>query len=273
VQFNRVYGVDFSGGQNAHRHIWIATCEPHGERLQVTCCVPAGELGNIRGLAPALEAVRHLVASEPGSLFGMDFPFSIPEKILGDSTWKSFAVSLPERFAGPVEFCRKLHALAAGEEPKRACDREARTPFSAINLRIFRQTFQGIGAILGPLVRDDLACVLPMQSLTPGRAAIIEVCPASSLRCIGIRSEGYKGRTAANMAKREEILHRLTSQHGVDDLDPSLKQRVLGDKGGDALDAIIAATAAHAAWRQGDLVKTAGTSTEQLEGRVYYRLN
>lgn len=273
AEFNPIYGVDFSGGQNAHRYIWVAKCEPQRERLRVVSCRQAGELEGATGLEPALASLRRLIASEPGSLAGMDFPFSVPAGMMQGLAWEQFAKSLYEKFSGPLAFSETMHTLTGGSEPRRAGDVAARTPFSPINRRVVYQTFHGTGGVLWPLVRDGVACVLPAQVRVPGRATVIEVCPASTLISIGIKSKLYKGKMPAHRAKRQEILERLTSRHCVEVPDAPLRERVLSNTGGDALDAIIAATAAFAAARLGDLHEGPRNPIERLEGRIYFRLD
>jgi hypothetical protein len=283
----RVFGIDFSGAADAHRLIWVAECEPAAGGLRVLSCMAASDRFGAKSRDEAYQALTALVRSEPRGLFGFDFPFSVHAALVraegaGDGAvagaWKRFAAGLADRFSSPGQFKDALLErgvrLTGHKELKRLTDREAGTPFSATNLRLYRQTYYGIGSVLGPLVRGGAARVPPFQPPLPGKATVIEICPASTLKkALGIEPAGYKGRGADRRGRRAEIFARLVRGGYVEPVGRGVEEKVVEDTGGDGLDAVIGAAAAHAASALGDVEQAPRSAEEALEGRVYYRLS
>lgn len=267
-----IFGVDFSGARDAHRLIWVARCKPDGHGLVVLDCAPVREIRGARDRGAALMSLRKLVASEPDGLFGMDFPFSVPQEMWLGGDWVTFASTFTQRWTDPVMFRKRMLELTGRKEPKRRIGEDAKTPFCSVNLRIFRQTYYGIGRVLGPLLHYSKARVLPFQRYEPGVATVIEVCPASTRGSIGIKSAGYKGRTSACADKRADVLRKLEGEFGVRISNETLRERIVSDQGGDALDSVIAARAVLSALQHGDLTTEARDDVEAVKGRVYFRL-
>jgi hypothetical protein len=140
---------------------------------------------------------------------------------------------------------------------------------SHYNLRLYRQTYFGIRDVLHPLVRDHLACVLPMQRMLRGRPWVLEICPASTLKHCGLYLPGYKRGGDAGCAARERILEGLEATGSLDILSSDLRARVLSNRGGDALDSVIAALATFRALRDPALLVVERSAAYALEGYVY----
>ena len=264
---NRIYGVDFSAAKDAGRRIWIAAGAVWGDTLRIERCGPAERLPDSgRGRDESLSALRTFVAGSGACAFGFDFPFGLPRALVRQDDWEPFVLSFPGEYASPEAFRRSCRETAGGRELKRVTDREARTPFSPYNLRLFRQTYHGIRDLLHPWVRDRLACVLPMQGAAAGRPWVLEICPASTLKA---RWDDlyvpYKGATHERRVARERILDRLEVAGAVSIPDPAVRARVLDDDGGDALDSVIAAFATLEALRDVDPADEAYL----IEGYVY----
>jgi hypothetical protein len=119
-------------------------------------------------------------------------------------------------------------------------------------------------------MRDQQACVLPMQESLPGRSWVLEICPASTLK---LRWDDvylpYKGRTDGHRAVRERILERLESTGRVLVPGVAVRSEILGDRGGDALDSVIAAFATFEALQGRDLFLAGDAGIYALEGYVY----
>jgi hypothetical protein len=246
---DRIYGVDFSGAQDAGRRIWLAEGPVQEGRLRVERCYPAEALpGSGRDRQAALGALRARIAGSPGAAFGLDFPFSLPLPLLeGTGSWETFARAFPDDYPTADAFRQSCRARHPDGELKRATDRETKTPFSAYNLRLYRQTYYGIREVLHPLAREGTACVLPMQARCPGRAWVLEICPASTLKWAGLPAQGYKARTEQGRRTREAILSGIEAQGQVELASPSLRARIIEEEGGDALDSVIAAWATYRA--------------------------
>lgn len=264
----RILGVDFSGASDAGRKIWIAEGRRNAKgAFALEACIPAIDLPG-SGAAPAetiLALVRYL-GSLGEARIGCDFPFSLPKNQLNARTWRSFVLDYQERYPDAESFRAAFRAQPEAAEFKRQTDRVAKTPFNAHNLRLYRQTWWGIAGVLGPLVRKSAAIVYPQQELRPGKPVLIEVCPASTLKSIGLYPS-YKGRGAALRRARLRILDGLVTRGALTAPSTSLRKLLLDNAGGDALDAVIAAVATARA----DLTPKPD-ALQRLEGRVFYEI-
>lgn len=265
--FSRFVGVDFSASTTAGRGIWVAVGEPREGRLTVDRLLPARDLpeGGI-DRATALAALRAFLAAQTGALIGLDFPFGLPASMVEAPDWRSFALDFPRRYPDADGFRAACRARTGGRELKRRTDVAARTPFCAYNLRVYRQTWWGIAEILAPLLDADAVAVPPMVPVTDDRPALAEICPASTLKRIGLYPS-YKGRGPAPASARATILDRMRGEGVV--LPDDLARIALADPGGDALDAVIAAFASwQVAQRPADLV--ACDHIDRIEARVLF---
>ena len=264
-----IYGVDFSGGANAGKKIWIASgCVENGA-LRIDECRRAQDLpGSGADRDPALAALRAFIAAQPDSAIGLDFPFSLPRALLGEDGWPRFVESFPERFPTPESFRAACRAASGGAELKRVTDLECRTPFSPYNLRLYRQTYYGLRDVLGPLARRRRVCVLPMQPARPGRPWLLEICPASTLKRANLYG-AYKGKTPRHRSMRARILGWLRTEGGLSLAPAATRSAILADADGDALDSVIAAWATFRAAREVDHRVLRRNGTYALEGYVY----
>jgi Protein of unknown function (DUF429) len=271
----RAIGVDFSGARDAGRAIWIAEGRVGPGGLALEDCRPAEKLpGGARDRATALAALVDHLGAQSDAVIGCDFPVGLPEKLVRETDWPAFLARFPKRHASAETFradCRKRSA----EETKRCTDKVASTPMCAWNLRLYKQTYHGIANVLAPLVALGRATVGPMQEPIAGRAWILETCPASVLKKLGLYEEhkSYKvrsrvGREVAR-ARRQIILDFLVSAGRLREPSTDLRTTLLDDRGGDALDAVIAALAAAAALRR---KHQPANKAERIEGRVYFAI-
>ncbi len=245
----RIIGVDFSGARDAGARLWIA--EAIADRkgpLRVIRCVKGEELpGSGRVREVCLGALTAFLAEEGEAAIGLDFPFGLPHPLVQADSWTGFVLRFPERFPSVREFREVCGQETGGKEMKRATDREARTPFSPYNLRLFRQTYYGVRMLLHPLIQDDRARAVPMQSPAPGKPVLLEICPATTLKR---EAQGrglyqpYKGRGETYRRQRQAILEHFEARRRVAFETPGIRERLLDDSGGDALDSVLAAIGA-----------------------------
>ena len=261
----KIAGVDFSGARDAGRHIWIAEGVPGGKGLQIESLKRADQLpdGGVR-IEEAMRGLRTRILALKGSIIGLDFPFSIPAKLIEQSTWSEFINDFTRRYETSEDFRKKCRTKTEGKELKRATDIEAEVPWSAYNLRIYRQTWAGIRYILAPLISENRVRVIPTQTPREGMPILAETCPASFLKHEGLYSP-YKGRTPDLQKTRSSILAEITKRNYLMPVTGKTRRRVVEDVGGDALDAIIAAVCAT---RIDDLAPR--SALERLEARVYF---
>lgn len=263
----RILGIDFSGASDAGARIWIATAQSHDGPLVIEDCRPAMQLpGGAKAPPDALAALRAYIIAEADTIAGCDFPFSLPLGLVEEKDWRSFALDFTRRYPTPLDFHDRCHQATGGIETKRRTDREDRTPFNSFNLRLYRQTWWGIGHLLAPLVARNQASVWPQMPRRVNKPTLLEVCAACSL----IRLDhypSYKGRTPAHRKARAGILDLLIAREWLAPPKRRLRSLLLDNSGGDALDAVIGAVAVNRA----DLSRKPDR-IDRLEGRVFYKL-
>jgi hypothetical protein len=118
---------------------------------------------------------------------GLDFPFSLPRRLVEANNWEEFVLSFSSRYPDAEKFRQSCWGTAGNCEEKRDTDRKSKTPFSPYNRRLYRQTYYGIRDVLVPLVRDKVVSVLPMQGVASDKPRLLEVCPAYTLERMGQR--------------------------------------------------------------------------------------
>lgn len=263
----RILGIDFSGASDAGAKIWVATARKNDGPLVIEDCRPALLLPNgARAPDGALAALRTYVTAEADTIAGCDFPFSLPFDLIQARDWYSFALDFTRRYPTPLDFHDLCHRATGGIEVKRRTDKEDRTPFNSFNLRLYRQTWWGIGHLLAPLVATKSARVWPQMPRQRDKPLLVEVCAACSL----IRLDhypSYKGRTPAHRKARAGIVDLLIARGWLSPPKRSLRSLLLDNTGGDALDAVIGAVAVNRAdfTRKPDRI-------DRIEGRVFYEL-
>ena len=265
----RIYGVDFSGAKQAGRQIWVTAGGTEGQALRIDDCRRGDTLpGSSRQRGQCLVALRALIAGESHGAFGFDFPFGLPATLVDEESWESFVLAFPDLYEGADGFREACREAGAGSEFKRVTDRDSQTPFSPYNLRLYRQTYYGIGEVLHPLVRDQVGWVLPMQKPLPDRPWVLEVCPASTLKAQDLYA-AYKGGERQKRETREGILQSLVEKGLLVAPDRAMRAMLVGDAGGDALDSVIAALATAGALRRPDGLVPSGDDNYAVEGYVY----
>jgi hypothetical protein len=263
----RIIGIDFSGGVNAGRKIWIASGRVEQGALTIEDCVRGEALpDSSRQRAECLAALCAFIRSSGDALIGLDFPLSLPHALIAEKQWAPFIRSFSVRYATPQDFRRACFTAAHGRELKRATDIEAKTPFAPYNLRLYRQTYYGLRDVVAPLVRDRSACVLPLQRNRSGLPRLIEICPASTLKRMKLYRP-YKGKSI-EQRKARALIWRSLQREGLK-LTSHLKPIVLADPEGDALDSIIAAWATYRAQCLIEQRIDRARPEYRLEGYVY----
>nr|WP_319508702.1 hypothetical protein [uncultured Methanolobus sp.] len=238
----RIYGVDFSGAKDAGRKIWVSEGFVEAGKLVIIKCYPVSELvpGKVKARDVCLSALRDLIVSDNNSVFGMDFPFSLPRQLMFGKDWYSFISDFPHEYSSADQF-RKAMQVAGGKiELKRLTDVEVKAPFSIYNLWVFKQTYHGIRDVVHPLVMADKVCAIPMQSPHESKPWLMEVCPASTLKSEDLYIS-YKGRSEKEKRTRGYILDELL--HKGITIREALRETIINNKDGDALDSLIAAYA------------------------------
>jgi hypothetical protein len=267
---SKVCGLDFSGAKKAGSKIWIASALIVKDVLKIEDCFRAKDLPSSSAERNScLQALRHFISSQKACAFGLDFPFGLPRKVIKANGWEEFVLSFANRYPDPEQF-RKICWVAAGNcEERRDTDRIGQTPFSPYNRRLYRQTYYGIRDLLAPLVRHQLACVLPMQRTSLGRPWLFEVCPASTLKNLNLYLLPYKGSGSESRVRRQCIIEGLEKTGTILIESSTLRSKILDDPDGDALDSVVAAFATFQAVRNLPHSAMPREDTYVLEGYVY----
>lgn len=301
----RVYGVDFSGAQDAGRHVWLASATRREAGLVVEGCFPASALpGSGTAREDCLPALRRFLAGADDAVVGIDVPFGLPAELLDADSWSAFAQSFPVPVSagtdgdsvGPSDWAAACRERAEGLDRERVellrrTEAETGAPFSPYNLRMRSATFHGIRSVLAPLVAEEAVAVLPMQPPNPGQPWLVEACPAVTLDRLGLDGDGYKDDTAAARERRSAILDVLadgtaasaeeSAENGASPQEsvgngapvtvvPSVREAALADADGDALDAVLAAVGVTRALDRGEPVSPGTVDARtRLEGKIY----
>jgi hypothetical protein len=257
-------GVDFSGAKNPSLTMWLSCGILKDNKLRITDCFPASKFEQ-PDRESYYNAVVDFIKINSPCIVGFDFPFSIPQYLMRKVSvdWFDFVMKFPELFPDEHMFrawCRNN----SSKELKRHTDRMTKTPFSPYNLRLFRQTYFGIKCILYPIIQKNIGTVVPLQPKDNRRPTeIIEICPACTLKNMGLY-QPYKGRESNLWYHRRSILKDIDV-----DVPEDIKEIVLENGGGDALDSIIATKAVYNYTQRKPLWFDLTNNNELIEGRVY----
>lgn len=278
VKPRTVFGLDFSGARQAGRFAWLAELEVAPDRLKLRRLASLGTLAGADDRELVLPWLVDAIRSTEDALWGIDAPFGLPvelfepdvgwrDQLAWVGAWKGDAKSLGRALMQrTLDLCGVRHV-------RRRTDREEHTPFDCYHYRIVYQTFHAMRDVLGPLSADAGTVVLPFDRPWPSGAkrAVVESCPSSTLRRLGLPRRGYKQPqggtlTAERLGVRREILRGLWAHVGFA---PSHRREMLTNPGGDAIDAVLAALGAWRAFRREDLAGMASDARVSREGWVF----
>src|SRR5690349_8360297 len=129
-----IIGVDFSGAILAGEKIWIATGHSQNKVLRLESLQRASELsGGAPEREAALSALREYLQSFNTAACGLDFPFALTRETIEAeySAWRDWLLSLSEYSDAEV-------FRASFPDLRRQTDIQSKTPFSPLNLRLYR---------------------------------------------------------------------------------------------------------------------------------------
>jgi hypothetical protein len=283
VRFDTVYGVDFSGARRAGRSIWLARLEvPAGRsrpplpRLAELACL--AELCGTAERGPALAHLVRRIAESRQALWALDFPFGLPIEVMEPGArWADQLAFLrawgEDAYGAGLECLRRARALGGPLHIRRLTDAEAKTPFDCYHYRIIYQTFYGMRDVLGPLARTRGTAILPFhyRRLASARRVLVEACPSSTLKRLGLPHQNYKQPQGGPLTARRRRTRRalLDGLAGYVAIGEGHRRVLMGDGGGDALDAVVAAAGAAQAWPAADHRRIARHPRYVREGRLY----
>jgi hypothetical protein len=281
--FGTIYGVDFSGAKLAGRNTWVARVEavegrhtPPYYRLAVL-----RSLETICGTSERAPALAHLVeriAGSEGALWALDFPFGLPLEVMepGDR-WPDQLDLLrgwgEGAYALGVECLRRAKARGGPNHIRRLTDQEEKAPFDSYHYRIIYQTFHGMRDVLGPLARARGTAILPFHygRLAAARRVLVEACPASTLKRLGLPHNNHKQPAGGPLTRRRLRVRQaiLAGLAGRIEIAARQRRTILRNGGGDALDAVLAAVGALRAWGAANHWSVARHPRYPREGRLF----
>lgn len=254
-----ILGVDFSGAAQAGLKIYVSRARFVDETLRFDFLERAADLPNgSPERAPALAALTKWISGHPNAACGLDFPFSLHHQNLENLNWRDWV-------SGLSQFDDAQTFKDAFVDERRRTDLNAKTPFSPLNLRLFRQTFHGIRDVLLPL--SSTCAVLPFDETEPDKTWLLEICPASLLKKEKLYLS-YKGKSEPQRQNRETIWTEIKRRASCSST-KLIDERAFVDTEGDALDALLAAICVVRALQPSQSLR-ARDEIERLEGRVYF---
>jgi hypothetical protein len=276
-----VYGVDFSGARLAGRTTWVARMEPTGARrraLRLVALSQAARLCRSPRRPDVLPALVEMIGGSEGALWALNFPFGLPIEVMAEGCrWAGQLEFLAEwgedAYAAGVECLRRARALGGPWHIRRLTDVEERTPFDPYHYRIIYQTFYGMRHVLGPLRSRAGMAILPFQHrrLARARRVVVEACPASTLKRMGLPHQNYKQPAGGRLTpRRRRTRHAiLAGLVGWVEISAGQRLQLMRDGGADGLDAVLAGVGAWRCWREYDHAAVGRHPRYSREGRHY----
>ncbi|WP_424014783.1 DUF429 domain-containing protein [Halorubrum xinjiangense] len=236
-----VVGIDFSGAKNAGKHIWISTGTESSGVLQISNCEKASDFFAVKNdKRKIFTELVDWIDSLNNTTIGIDFPFGVPEiiaEVVFDAkSWLKFVDSSHWSGLTPDRFRQQCVNFSKSELRDTDAMHRADCPHS---IRIYKQTFHGIRDILKPLIQRGVS-IAPM--VNRGNTTVLETYPAATLaRENGLFATRYKSR-ASTRDRRKHNVHALSN---LSDLDISSvpRNKIIDNKGGDAMDSLVASLA------------------------------
>jgi len=273
----RLIGIDFSGAADAGKAIWIAEARATPAGVRVTDLRSVADRFGERDRDAAIRALREFIADARSAVVGIDAPFSLPKDLIEGDDWREWCAGYAGRYADAEDLRERALERAGGKELKRRCERDAKTPFSAYNLRLYRQTHHLLAGVLAPLVAEQRACALPMQhrrdDLPDDTPWLLETCPASTIKRLAsedatVVASAYKGAKPAQAHARRRLASFLRERRLVE-WDGELEETCAANAGGDAVDACLCAFAVRRAVARPESLHCESDADAAIEGRVY----
>ncbi|HAN30270.1 MAG TPA: hypothetical protein DCQ06_01610 [Myxococcales bacterium] len=240
---HKIFGVDFSGAQQAGRTLALAEGVLVHDRLTIERVSLGRDLPN-SGLARkrCYDALGQLIAEQQPAVVGIDAPLALPATMMRElspssTDWVTASAAIAA-MTDPYALRQWCRARSAKPELKRVTDRHAQTPMSPYNLRVVAQTW-GAARLLEPMLRSGQCVVWPCQPIENGAVVFVESCPASLLLRVGQRV-AYK-RREHTAARKDIVAQLLAAKWGLPFIDLADSSAIIEDQGGDLLDSVMCA--------------------------------
>lgn len=243
----RLLGIDFSvDSKKAAYYSWLTSVDVSstGAPISVSCqplaaLLPQGKLSR----EAAMEGLVRYLSRQNNVFVGLDAAFSLPLATMETVTdWRSWVTTFSTVDKTPEAFRASCQEKAQKKEVKRHTDKLAKTPFSPYNLRLYRQTYYACSLVVAPLLSTKQYAIYPFDKLSDDKNWLAEICPASTLKALGLYLTGYKQKSEAGKQARQHIIKLLAERYELP-LSAETEQQLVDNHGGDALDSLVAAVA------------------------------
>ena len=265
----RVLGLDWSGAQNAAAKIWVCILEQRGEENSNVIVYLDRPLDVHTPRSAVPEALASWLTRQEFSLAGFDFCFGLHQKHASN-----FCLPQPSGQRPPILYGACLQAMTpeqfrfhAAKEMKRNTDKIVAAPFAPTNLRMYKQTY--LGLLLIAALGTDQYSFLPWNVVDNDRRLVVEVLPAKVQRWLDPNRKSYKGRVPSSENQRGLLLKSLEHRANIRSVQTSMRDKIIHDREGDALDAIFAAVAAQHARNAEFVIQKEHYSDAMLEGWIF----
>lgn len=270
IERTHFVGVDFATGKAMAGNTWVSMVARVGGVWTLVQASSLKSLMTQKSLStnPTLKLFECLLQHRD-ALIGIDASFGIPQGLHDYPTWQAWLEAFPHIYPNADAFrlaCQE--ASPQGKELKRKTDLEAKTPFSPYNLRHYKQTFHVLHDVLRPFVMSQKGGVLPFTGIQLNKPCLVEACPASILKTLFEKVPSYKGKEASHAEAKHLILETLQALFAVE-LSSTLRDSLLTQAGGDALDSFIVAWHLCRSWQETPNVFVSKDLPYGIEGFVY----
>jgi hypothetical protein len=270
IERTHFVGVDFATGKAMAGNTWVSMVARVGGVWTLVQASSLKSLMTQKSLStnPTLKLFECLLQHRD-ALIGIDASFGIPQGLHDYPTWQAWLEAFPHIYPNADAFrlaCQE--ASPQGKELKRKTDLEAKTPFSPYNLRHYKQTFHVLHDVLRPFVMSQKGGVLPFTGIQLNKPWLVESCPASILKTLFEKVPSYKGKEASHVEAKRLILKTLQALFAVE-LSSTLRDSLLTQAGGDALDSFIVAWHLCRSWQETPNVFVSKDLPYGIEGFVY----
>jgi Protein of unknown function (DUF429) len=247
----KIYGFDFTSAPSRRKPITCAVCELQDTFLCVQDCLKL----------TSFEGFEAFLRSDGPWLAALDFPFGQPRRLISNlgwpQTWEGYMQIVASMGKKEYEETLKRYRenrLAGDKQHLRTTDvyAGARSPMMLHRVPVGKKFFEGAPRIL----RSDV-CILPCRPTGDSRI-VVEGYPALvARRFVGKRS--YKSDERSKQINdreraRRDIVCRLRSSEMVElygfrvELSEDIGERLVVDKMGDELDAVLCGVQGGWAW-------------------------
>jgi hypothetical protein len=265
----RVLGLDWSGARNAAAKIWVCILErpPEENSSVITYLNRPLDVHTPRYTVPV--ALATWLTQQDFSLAGFDFCFGLHRKHASNFCLPQRSGERPPLLYGeclqamtPEQFRRQ-----AAKEMKRNTDKIVAAPFAPTNLRMYKQTY--LGLLLIAALGTSQYSFLPWDAVDTDRRLVVEVLPASIQRWLDPTRTSYKGNSRSAEDQRAYLVSSLERYAHIRLVQASMRDKIICDREGDALDAIFAAVAAQRARNADFEIQKEHLCDAMLEGWIF----